>query len=566
MSKFISENFIKNYTLYRKLIYVFSILCIVLNIFINPEIPNNLLFVALVIFALFFVADTILYYLDYFGIPGFFNGFRYMELVVFSLIQGLFCNNPVLVGVILVIIIYDSAEFVLQGSDYDLVNLHAKKYLLGIPILINVVASFYNSENDGQWFTYLIMELMIYIIMNVIVCWFARLHEKHVRECNELYMEMSHMESNNAKLLEYQERVKTINEQINYQKFDLARANKELEQVNTEVKSQTEIMKYMASTFDILKCINVISDAIMEVKAPKFCAMYVSKDVYMNETGNCIIKTNYSSMQRRLKKDIENIYDRISKGTTEPQIFAGEDLKKCTFIGDANINVVALLPFVDNNKIYGMMIVGSNETDFFSKGLGYYENCIVEFNVTVNRTRLYLKMQDMARKDGLTGIYNRIYFKELFAKAVQDIKRKKKPISVALYDIDKFKNVNDTYGHIAGDRVIQMVASMGKKYAEANNGFSCRYGGEEFLLVLPGFDENEAIPVLERLHSDIINTVVTSDDVDIHVNVCIGLTSYPNLCSDTNLLVSRADKAMYYGKKNGRGRLVVDSEMIDIDD
>ena len=172
-------------------------------------------------------------------------------------------------------------------------------------------------------------------------------------------------------------------------------------------------------------------------------------------------------------------------------------------------------------------------------------------------------MQDMARRDGLTGIYNRIYFNELFKSAATGARKYDKKLSVALFDIDKFKKINDTYGHLAGDEVIKMVAGVADRYAEKNKGFACRYGGEEFLIVVPDFDENDFIPVLEEMHNEIKSTIVKYKDDEIHVNVCIGFTSYPSLCGHTDHLVHRADMAMYYGKKHGRGRLVQDSPEIE---
>lgn len=560
MSKFNSDNFINNYAFYHKIIYIFAMLTVILNIFIQDNISSNNLIIVGMILLLFFIADSILYALDYFGSYTFFMMFRYIEVLTFSVIQGMLVNSAVLCAVMLILVIYSGTEFILQGVDYDTNSIQQRKYAFILPMVLNIIVA-YDQEGEGLWFAYFVMEFMLFIVVQIVVNWFVKLHIAHEKEKNKLIFEMSQIETNNTKLLEYQERVKTINEQINYQKFDLAKAYKELAQVNIEVSSQTEVMKYMTSTFDILKSINVLTDAIMDVKKPKFCAIYVDKNVYMNEFGSCIIKTNYSSLQRRLNKEIESIFGNLNSENNE--IIYDEDLKKFKFIGDANINAIAVMPFIDGDRMYGMMLVGSDDRKFFSKGLGYFENCIVEFNVAVNRTRLYLQMQDMARKDGLTGIYNRIYFNELFENAISDTKRRNKPIAVAMFDIDKFKSVNDTYGHIAGDMVIKMVANAGQKYADRHGGFTCRYGGEEFLLVLPDYDENMALPILEKLHNEIKNTRVKYNDMEIDVNVCIGLTSYPNLCNEPKFLVSRADNAMYYGKKNGRGRLIVDGPMID---
>ena len=159
-------------------------------------------------------------------------------------------------------------------------------------------------------------------------------------------------------------------------------------------------------------------------------------------------------------------------------------------------------------------------------------------------------------KDVLTGVYNRLYFEE-------EIKMWTGNAGIVVIDVDDFKLCNDTYGHLAGDKVIKMVASIDDKFARAHGGFACRYGGEEFLLVLPGYDETQALPILEEMHKEIQTTIVQYDDKEIPVNVCIGLSAYPTICRDTNILVNRADKSMYYGKKHGRGRLVVDNPAVD---
>ena len=251
----------------------------------------------------------------------------------------------------------------------------------------------------------------------------------------------------------------------------------------------------MASSFDINKNINVIVDAIMDVKNPKLCAVYMDGAVNSDNRGICIIKTDYASMERRLRKDFEKIYSDFAESRKTTELLVGDELKELRFIGETNIKSLVKLA--------------------------------------------------------------------MFAAAAEEATKKQQPLSVALFDIDKFKNINDTYGHLAGDKVIKMVASIDDKFARAHGGFACRYGGEEFLLVLPGYDETQALPILEEMHKEIQTTIVQYDDKEIPVNVCIGLSAYPTICRDTNILVNRADKSMYYGKKHGRGRLVVDNPAVD---
>ncbi len=170
-----------------------------------------------------------------------------------------------------------------------------------------------------------------------------------------------------------------------------------------------------------------------------------------------------------------------------------------------------------------------------------------------------IMIQDMSRRDGLTGIYNRVYFNEMYSKLCTEAKAKNTSLTVALFDIDKFKSVNDTYGHLVGDEVIKMVAGIDNDYAERNHGYAFRFGGEEFLLVLPGKTMEDSKQILTDLHRSIKSREVVLDDVKLNVDVCIGYSSYPEVCDDAKLLVARADEAMYYGKTHGRGIMTADT-------
>jgi diguanylate cyclase (GGDEF)-like protein len=453
-------------------------------------------------------------------------------------------------------------EYIVIDSSYGNGSVGGRKLILCVITFTFIVLS-YTYTIEGAWLIYMILRIVSVGVIFYMSEYILSTYEECNSQMNVLYSRITGYERDNNQLMEYQQRVKEINEQINFQKVELTRAYTELEQINIETKAQADIMKYMSSTFDIPKCVNVIIDAIMEVKKPKLCAVYLSKDAYNNSEGINSIKTNYASMQRRLNKDIEHIFLELAPNDAEAEVLHGESVKKYRFIGDTNIETLALLPIKSSGKTYGVMIVASDVNSFFDKGLDFYDNCITEFVISVKTTKLYLKTQDMARKDGLTKIYNRVYFMELFEEAAKTAVQKKQPLSVALFDIDKFKSVNDTYGHLAGDKVIKMVAQTGLKYADKYNGFTCRYGGEEFLLVFPGKDEQEALEILEEFHNEIKSTKVGYNEFSIDVNVCIGLSSYPNICRDPELLVNRADISMYYGKKHGRGRLVLDNPLVD---
>ncbi len=562
MSDFKLDNFIIHHLAFHNVLYTILMIIAVLTRLLKftDNTDRVVIFCLVVLFIM--LADFFLFKAHYFESMNVFYTARYLELLAFNALEPIVGVNVIVITSIIAVVFILSIEFAIYGTDYDKTTLSIRKIMLIGPVFVNAVIA-YASMSQATWLCYILTHIVVYVAIFFIISWMSLQNDTCSMEINKLKLKLSHVESDNEKLLEYQERVKAINEQINYQKIDLAKAIRNLEQNNKEIKSQTDLMKYMASTTDILKCLNVMSDAIVEIKKAKICAIYIDKDVYMNSQPSIVIKSNYTSMEQRLKKEISRIYSDMLSRQSNPVIITGTALEQYKFIGDANMKTFAALPIVGADRIVGLMMVGSDKVDFFDSGLNYYESCIAELNITLKSTLLYLKTQDMARKDGLTGIYNRLYFNELIANASKKAEENNEFLSVALFDIDKFKNVNDTYGHLTGDEVIKSVAATAEKYAIKYNGFCCRYGGEEFLLVLPGYNERDMLSVLEEMHSEIRAVKIPFNDTVFSINVCIGFTTYPSICSNTELLVSRADKAMYYGKEHGRGRLVMDNPDID---
>ncbi|WP_353433040.1 diguanylate cyclase [Polynucleobacter sp. MWH-UH23A] len=162
----------------------------------------------------------------------------------------------------------------------------------------------------------------------------------------------------------------------------------------------------------------------------------------------------------------------------------------------------------------------------------------------------------LAIHDALTHLPNRRYFDEMFPKIQGDCRRSHKPLSVLFIDIDKFKEFNDVYGHECGDKVLKVVARSIMSIKKRPLDFFCRYGGEEFLFVLPDTDEQGSVHYAQEI-LDVIrcqDITVKNSDV-VNVTVSIGIATDPdgtnNLSDD---LIKSADIAMYVAKQSGRDR------------
>jgi two-component system cell cycle response regulator len=204
----------------------------------------------------------------------------------------------------------------------------------------------------------------------------------------------------------------------------------------------------------------------------------------------------------------------------------------------------------------GVIILAStgNFTDEVRARLTLFrQGMALAFNNALTHDRL----QRLAALDPLTGIYNRRFgmarLREEFSRAV----RAATPLGVMMFDIDHFKKVNDTYGHLAGDRVLTQVAKTARA-ALREGDILMRYGGEEFLVILPTASKENARAISERLRHMLEETSVADGDQVIRVTISVGVTSYPEFdVAGEQDLVKRADEALYSAKESGRNRVVV---------
>jgi two-component system cell cycle response regulator len=152
--------------------------------------------------------------------------------------------------------------------------------------------------------------------------------------------------------------------------------------------------------------------------------------------------------------------------------------------------------------------------------------------------------------DGLTGLKNHRYFREQLEQAFSHSRRNHTPFSVIMLDVDKFKEYNDTYGHMAGDEALIAIAHVMEKSVR-NYDITARYGGEEFAILLPSTDGKDAMFIAERLR----HCIQSYPWPKRTVTASIGVSTYMDDKEDPNQIVDEADKALYFSKRNGRNRV-----------
>ena len=171
------------------------------------------------------------------------------------------------------------------------------------------------------------------------------------------------------------------------------------------------------------------------------------------------------------------------------------------------------------------------------------------------------RLRRVSQTDGLTGLDNRRYLEERLHEMFEHSLRLHEPLSVVMCDIDHFKSVNDTYGHLAGDAILRQFADLIKEQAREIDRVG-RYGGEEFLIILPGTVLDAAVTFAERVRERIEAHEFAYEDERIKRTVSCGVAAWPHpLISSRDQLIRSADDALYVAKERGRNRVVrFDSE------
>jgi len=164
------------------------------------------------------------------------------------------------------------------------------------------------------------------------------------------------------------------------------------------------------------------------------------------------------------------------------------------------------------------------------------------------------KLMEIANRDFLTGLLNRREGLNRFNEEISKSSRKLQPLSAVLLDIDDFKKINDTHGHLAGDRILQELAET-LKIIMRDYDIICRYGGEEFLLVLPDTALLEAVDIANRLRIKVAEmTSEINSNTTVSMTISLGVAQLTGN-EDVNNLIHRVDEALYMAKENGRNRV-----------
>jgi diguanylate cyclase (GGDEF)-like protein len=216
------------------------------------------------------------------------------------------------------------------------------------------------------------------------------------------------------------------------------------------------------------------------------------------------------------------------------------------------VNIVAFPLYAEGTPL-GVIVVEygrSNGARIERRMIGIIERFVSQTGLALNNAWLLAQVKALAETDALTGVANRRTFDASLEQEFSRASRTETPVTVAMIDVDRFKEVNDVYGHGVGDRVLQQIAAVLATTCRSYD-LAARYGGEEFVVIMPGVGLQEGIVAAERLRA-----AVEEIGGEPSVTASLGVACYPTNADDKQTLIEAADEALYAAKRGGRNRVV----------
>ncbi len=213
--------------------------------------------------------------------------------------------------------------------------------------------------------------------------------------------------------------------------------------------------------------------------------------------------------------------------------------------------IIAMSTLSKEDVVSAFLRFGAN--DFINKPFTHNE-VVTRINANLELIDLFTELKNLANRDFLTGMYNRRYFFESGVPIFKKNKRKVYPIAVAMIDIDKFKNINDTYGHDVGDDAIKEI----KTILDANlreSDLVARFGGEEFCILLEEINLQNTEKLFEKIRAAFEKNVIHTNDIDISYTVSTGICF--GILDSLDAMIQLSDEALYEAKTSGRNRVVI---------
>jgi diguanylate cyclase (GGDEF)-like protein len=332
----------------------------------------------------------------------------------------------------------------------------------------------------------------------------------------------------------------------------------------SELEAFNHIGKTLTSTLELKQILGTLMDQITRLLQPKNWSMLLM-DERTDELYFEIVVGEGSEKIKDLRMKIgEGICGWVAR-ECKPLLIPDVNKdprfsKKADQVSNFKTEAIACVPMVSKGKVLGVIELinkkaGGNE--FTEDDLNILETIADYAAIALENANNYKRIEKLTITDDVTELYNSRYMHQLLESEIRKAKAESSSFSIIFIDLDHFKRVNDTYGHLVGSQLLRELGEIFVRMLSPNY-IGTRYGGDEFVLLLPRANKEQALAFAQRLRSTINNHVfLRGFHLDVQVTASFGLATFPQDAKSKDDLVRLADQAMYQVKESTRDNIAV---------
>ncbi|RJQ30924.1 MAG: diguanylate cyclase [Actinobacteria bacterium] len=326
-------------------------------------------------------------------------------------------------------------------------------------------------------------------------------------------------------------------------------------QSNRELKVINSISHAICQHLDLDRLLDTALDKVIELLRFDMAGFFL-----LNEDNHLVLKSH-----RGLSEELVKAVKTLEPGIGSPWLslkkgkpYAIEDITPNKTVLDCTkkekIASIVNIPLKSKNRLLGTLTLFTKEKRVFgTHDLNFLESIGGQLGVAIENAMLHKQAIGLARTDGLTGLYNFRYFVEILNKEIHRSQRGGLEFALMMIDIDNLKDINDFYGHEAGDFVMRKFSDL-LRLNLRDSDFYARYGGDEFVLLLPETDEKAAISVAKKIITKTSKMMLFGFDTKPVITASMGVAIYPKAATTPSSMLKAADLAMYQAKQDGKNR------------
>lgn len=398
---------------------------------------------------------------------------------------------------------------------------------------------------------FLIGVILLYVLFGIFSCLCGKVYRMYKRSQDENSILIDRLSDKYVQLEQAKKEVQTHYDRLRETNRKLEETNQKLTASIAEFFTLQQISQAITSIFDVNELLKYVNDVIMGVMGASHSTIALCGG------SENKLKVKVSSIFD--KKDYAIVTDYINCDVLKPCIYEGKSMidndvnpEIYPFARGRDVKSLICVPFLVKGVPLGLVLVEHSIKDAFNnENVRLLEIICQQVSIAIENTRLYQQMQKLATLDGLTGAYNRQYIQDKLETEFIKAQEGNYSLSLIIFDIDFFKKFNDTYGHLFGDQVLRALSSYVMKVLRKEDIFG-RYGGEEFVILMPHTDLELAAEKAEELRKGVAELTVSNHLFSASITISVGVSAYPNTAKRPMELINSADDALYEAKREGR--------------